>query len=241
MSEEQRPTRLESMPPEILHKIYGHLFGVDSTTFDLDKTKFVKKVQLKRSWAPRNQLTYVFPTALLRVNRKIGRGAQRVLYNDNILVLMRLMNVSDNFEPSIFYILRKFPSCRYIPIGFVPNKRFLPPCPVVVQHRCHEEKTLKRPGSLTMVVSAFDLPDLCRLLGTDLMHYDVQKQSYALMALPKAGWPHEQLRALIWEPLSNLRQPIPWGCVRDGREVTYYKIKVVDATGIFEPTDRLLE
>ena len=241
MSEENGLSRLESMPSELLHKIYGHLFGIDDTRVDFEKTKFVKKVHLKRSWAPRNQLTYVLPTQLLRVSRKVSQGAHRALYDDNLLVLIHLMNVSDDFEPAILYILRRFLSCRYIPIGFVPDKRFLPPCPVVVQHRCHEVKTLKRPGSLAMVVSAFDLPDLCRLLGSDLMHYDVQKQSYALMALPKAGWPHEQLRTLIWEPLSNLRRPIAWGCVRDGTEAKYYKIKVVEATGIFEPTDRLLE
>lgn len=241
MSEEKALTRLDSMPVELLHKIYGYLFEVDNTRFDFEKTKFVKKVHLKRSWAPRNQLKYVFPVALLLVNRRINQGAQRVLYNDNLLVLIRLMRVSDDFEPAILYITRKFPGCRYIPIGFVPDKRSLPPCPVVIQHHYHEVEKLKRPGSLAMVVSAFDLPDLCRLLGREPMHYDVQRQFYSLMALPKAGWPHEQLRTLIWGPLSNLRQSIAWGCVRDEPEAKYYKIKVVEATGIFEPTNRLLE
>ena len=241
MSGEKAPTRLDTFPAEILQRIYDYLFGVENTRIDLETQKFVKKVHVKRSWAPRNQLTYVFPTALLRVNRKISQGAQRVLYNDNLLVFIRLMNMSDDFEPAILYIMRKFPSCRYIPIGFVPDKRSLPPCPVIIQHRCHEGESLKRPGSLAMVVSAFDLPDLCRLLGRELMHYDVQKQSYALMALPKVGWPHEQLRSLIWEPLCSLRQSIAWGYIRNRTKAKYYKIKVVEATGTFEPTVKMLE
>ena len=126
MSEEKALSRLELMPVELLHKIYEYLFEVDHTTFDLEKTKYVKKVHLKRSWAPRNRLTYVFPVALLRVNRKISQEAHRVLYNGNLLVLIRLMNVSDDFEPAILHIIRNFPSCRYIPIGFVPDKHSLP-------------------------------------------------------------------------------------------------------------------
>ena len=240
MSEEKALSRLDSMPVELLHKIYGYLFEVDNTRFDFEKTKFVK-VDLKRSWAPRNQPTYVFPVALLRVNKKFNQGAQRVLYNDNLLVLIRLMNVSDDFEPAILHITRKFPSCRYIPIGFVPDKRSLPPCPVVIHHRRHEVKALKRPGSLAMVVSAFDLHDLCRMLSRKIIYYDVPEESYSLMALLKAGWRHEQLRSLIWEPLSNLRQSIAWVCVGYGTEAKYYEIKVVEATGTFEPTVKMLE
>ena len=92
-----------------------------------------------------------------------------------------------------------------------------------------------------MVVSAFDLHDLCTMLSRKLVYYDVPKESYSLMALPKAGWHYEQLRSLVWEPLSNLRQSIAWVCAGYGTEAKYYEIKVVEATGTFEPTVKMLE
>ena len=92
-----------------------------------------------------------------------------------------------------------------------------------------------------MVISAFDLHELCTMLSRNLTYHDIPKESYALMALPKAGWRHERLRSLIWEPLSNLRQSIAWVCVGYGTEAKYYEIKVVEATGTFEPTVKMSE
>ena len=44
MSEDKAITRLDSMPLELLNKIYKYFFEVDHTRFDLEKTKYFKKV-----------------------------------------------------------------------------------------------------------------------------------------------------------------------------------------------------
>ncbi len=225
MSEKKAPNRFDSTPPELLDKIYGYLFG-------LEEAKAIKKVYSRRPLSPSDQLTYVFPTALLRVNHMISQGAQRVLYNNNLFVLIRLTNTKDDIES---VVLNK---SRHFPIGFVPDKRSLPPCPVLVHHRRHEGKKLDRPGSFAIVIRAFDFADLCKIL--DRAHYPLERESFSLMALPKAGWPREQLRSLIWEPLRTLRESIVRGCPHCEGARVYYKIKVVDATGTFEPTNKLL-
>ena len=227
MSEGKAPNRFVSIPPELLNKIYGYRFG-------LEDTKVTKKVYLKRPWSPRDQLTYVFPTALLRVNRRISQGAQGALYNNNLFVLIRLTNTIDDIETAVL------DKSQHFPIGFVPDKRSLPSCPVIVHHRRHEMKRLDRPGSLAIVIRAFDFPKLCKILDRYGEHYEVERASYSLMALPKAGWPREQLRSLIWEPLRDLRQSIVRGCPHGGMSRAYYKIKVVEATVTFEPTNNLL-
>ncbi len=226
MSEEKAPNRFDSIPPELLDKIYGYLF-------DLEDAK-VTKVDLKYPWSPRDQLTYVLSTALLRVNRVIGQGAQRVLYNENLLVLFRLMDTRGDIETAFRKKSQRFP------ISFVPDERSLPPCPVIVHHRRHNPKKLDRSGSLAIVIRAFDFPELCKNLNKYLQHDEVERESYTIMALPKAGWPREDLRSLIWEPLKDLRHVISRWCVHSETSRAYYKIKVVDGTGTFEPTNKLL-
>ena len=214
------------MPPELLDKIYGYLF-------DLEDAK-VTKVNPKCPWPPRDQLTYVLSTALLRVNRVIGQGAQRVLYNKNLLMGIRLMDTRGDIETAFRA------KSQHFPISFVPDKRSLPPCPVIVHHRRYKAKKFDRPGSLAIVIRAFDFPELCKILKSDLQHYEVERECYSLMALPTAGWPREQLRSLIWEPLRDLQHVISQWCVHSKISRAYYKIKVVDATGTFEPTNKLL-
>lgn len=226
MSAEKPPNRFDSIPPELLDKIYSYLF-------DLEDAK-VTNVKPKCPWPPRDQLTYVLSTGLLRVNRVIGQGAQRVLYNENLLMGIRLMDTRGDIETAFRA------KSQHLPINFVPDKRSLPPCPVIVYHRRYKAKKLDRPGSLAIVVRAFDFPELCKILKRDLQHYEDERESYSLMALPQANWPREQLRSLIWEPLKDLRHAIFQWCVHSKMSRAYYKIKVVDATGTFEPTNKSL-
>ena len=226
MSTDKAPNRLDLMPPELLNKIYGYLF-------DLEDAK-VTNVNLKNPWYARNELTYVVSTAVLRVNRVIGQGAQSVLYNDNLLVLFHLMDTRGDIETAFR------DKSQHFPISFVPDKCALPPCPIIVRHRRYKTKKLDRPGSLAIVVRAFDFPELCKNLNRELQHDEAERECYSVMALPKAGWPCEQLRSLIWEPLRDLRHAIFQSCVHSKMSSTYYKIKVVDGTRTFEPTNKLL-
>ena len=226
MSAEKPPNCFDTIPPELLDKIYGYLF-------DLEDAK-VTKVNPKCPWPPRDQLTYVLSTALLHVNRVIGQGAQRVLYNKNLLMGIRLMDTRGDIETAFRA------KSQHFPINFVPDKRSLPPCSVIVHHRRYRAKKLDRPRSLAIVIRAFDFPELCKTLKRDLQHYEDERESYSLMALPTAGWPREQLRSLIWEPLRDLRHVISQWCVHSKMSRAYYKIKVVDATGTFEPTNKSL-
>lgn len=220
MSAAREPNRLDTMPPELLDKIYGYLF-------DLEDAK-VTRVNLKCPWSLRDQLTYVLSTAILRVNRVIGQGAQRVLYNNNLLVLFRLMDTRGDIETAFRDRSQRFP------IIFVPDQCSLPPCPVIVHHRRYKAKKLDRHRSLAVVVRAFDFPKLCKNLNRCLQHDEVERESYSLMALPHAGWPREQLRSMIWEPVKALQHAINQWCVHSRTSRAYYKIKAVDGTGTFE-------
>ena len=226
MSTDKAPNRLDLMPPELLNKIYGYLF-------DLEDAK-VTIVNLKNPWYARNELTYVLSTALLRVNRVIGQGAQRVLYNDNLLVFFHLMDTRGDIETAFRN------KSQHFPISFVPDQRSLPPCPIIVRHRRYKAKKLDRPRSLAIIVRAFDFPELCKDLNGKLQHDKIERESYSIMALPKAGWPCEELRSLIWEPLRDLRHAINQWCVHSKTSRAYYKIKAVDRTRTFEPTNNLL-
>ena len=226
MSEAKAPKCLNSMPRELLDKIYGHLF-------DLEDAR-VTKIDVKCPWSPREQFIYVLFTALLRVNRVIGQGAQMVLYNKNLLVLFSLMDTRGDIETAFR------DRSQYFPIIFVPDECSLPPCSVIVHHRRYKAKKADRPRSLAIVIRAFDFPKLCNNFNRYLQHCEVETESYTLMALPEAGWPREQLRSLIWEPLRDLRHAIFQSCVHSKMSPLYYKIKVVDGTGTFEPTSNPL-
>ena len=225
MSEEKALTHLKSMPQEILDRIYGHLFDLEDAT--------VTKVNLKCPWPPREQLTYALFTAILRVDRAIGQGAKLVLYNKNLFVHFRLMDTRGDIETAFRDRSQNFP------IIFLPDERSPPPCSVIVDHRRYKAKKAGRPGNLAIVISAFDFPKLCNNLNGDLQHREVETESYTLMALPEAGWPRDQLRSLIWEPLRDLRHAIFQWCVHSKISRFYYKIKVVDGTGSFEPRSKL--
>ena len=214
------------MPREVLDKIYGHLF-------DLEDAR-VTKVDVKCPWSPREQFTYVLFTALLRVNRVIGSGAKMVLYNENLLVLFRLMDTRGDIATALHDRSQDFP------IIFVPDECSPPPCSVIVDHRRYKGKKADRRGSLAIVIRAFDFPKLCNNLNRYLQHCEVETESYTLMALPEAGWPREQLRSWIWEPLRDLQHVIFQSCVHSKMSRFYHKIKVVDGTGAFEPTSNLL-
>ena len=225
MSEARVPNHFDSMPQELLDKIYGYVF-------DLEDAK-VTRVNLI-PWSSSDRLTYVLSTALLRVNRRIGRGAQRVLYNKNLLVLFRLMDTRGDIRAAFR------DRSHHFPIGFVPDECSLPPCPIIVHHRCYKAKKYDRPGTFAIVIRAFDLPELCKNLDIYLQHHDVERETYSLMALPEAGWPRERLRSLIWEPLRFLQHVINRWCVHSKTSRAYYKTKVVDGTGTFEPTRKFL-
>ena len=225
MSEARVPNRFDSIPQELLDKIYGYLF-------DLENAK-ITKVNPKFPWPPRDELTHALSTALLRVNRRIGQGAQRLLYNKNLLVLFCLMDTRGDLETAFRDRSRRFP------ISFVPDERSLPPCPIIVNHRRYKAKKHDRPRTLAIVIRAFDFPKLCKNLNRFLRHDEVERDTYSLMALPEAGWPREQLRSLIWEPLRGLQHVINRWCAHSKTSRPYDRIKAVDATGTFEATNIL--
>ena len=225
MFEAIESNRFDSIPQELLDKIYGYVF-------DLEHAK-VNKVNLV-PWAPRDGLTYVLSTALLRVNRVIGQGAQKVLYNKNLLVLFRLTDTRGHIETA--FRARS----QHVPISIVPDTRSLPPCPIIVTHRRYKAKKHDRPRTLAIVIRALDFPKFCKNLNRYLRHDEVERDTYSLMALPEAGWPREQLRSLIWEPLRGLQHVINRWCAHSKTSRPYDKIKAVDATGTFEPTNMLV-
>ena len=226
MSEARVPNRFDSIPQELLDKIYGYVF-------DLEDAK-VTKVNLRYAWSPPDELTYVLSTALLRVNRAISEGAQKVLYNKNLLVLFRLTDTRGDIETA--FRARS----QYVPISIVPDTRSLPPCPIIVNHRRYKAKKHDRPRTFAIVIRALDFPKFCKNLNRYLRHDEVERDTYSLMALPEAGWPREQLRSLIWEPLRGLQHVINRWCAHSKTSRPYDKIKAVDDTGTFEPTKKLL-
>ena len=226
MSKARVPNRFDSIPQELLDKIYGYVF-------DLEDAK-VTKVNLRYAWSPPDELTYVLSTALLRVNRAISEGAQRVLYKGNLLVLFRLMDTHGDIETAFRYRSQRFP------ISFVPDERSLPPCPIKIHHRRYKAKKHERPRTLAVVVRAFDFPKLCKHLNRYLQHDEVERDIYSVVALPNTGRPREQLRSLIWEPLRGLQHVINRWCAHSKTSRPYDKIKAVDATGTFEPTNMLV-
>ena len=226
MSEEKAVACLESMPREVLDKIYAHLFDFDGAR--------VTKVDDKWPWFRRERFTYVLFTALLRVNRSIGSGAKMVLYNQSLLVLFRLMDTRGDIETAFRN------RSQYLPVIFVPHGCTPPPSSVIVDHRRYKGKKANRPRSLAIVIRAFDFPKLCNNLNGNTTHFEVETESYTLKALPEAGWPREQLRTWIWEPLKDLRHKIFVHCGHSKMPSFFYKIKAGDGTGTFEPKSSLL-
>ena len=227
MCEEIVRNRFDLVPQELLDKIYGYLF-------DLDDAK-VTKLSQELPFIPRKRLTYVLSTALLRVSRAISLRAQRALYEQDLLMLVHFENKRADVKIAV---LNK---AQHFPVNFVPDERSLPPCPIIVHHRRYKGKRPDRPGSIAIVIRAFDFPELCTTLKKDLQHFEEELETYSLIVLPKAGWRREQLRSLIWEPLKYLRHVVNRWCSHSEFSRPYYMIKAVDTTGIFEPTYKMLE
>ena len=106
MCEKIATNRFDSVPQELLDKIYGDLF-------DLEDAR-VTKLDYELLLVPRKQLTYVLSTTLLHINRAISLGAQRVLYEQDVLILVHFENKRADVKIAV---LNK---AQHFPVNFVP-------------------------------------------------------------------------------------------------------------------------
>lgn len=118
--------RFESFPPEVRNKIYRYLLSAE-TCVVYRKCDYTPYDEYD---VPSEHKTYAFDTAILLSNQLIGKEAQRVLYNDNLLVLF-------DINPIDYYCLRHDilwdPAFNHARAG-----TSIPPCPISIQHRCHD-------------------------------------------------------------------------------------------------------
>ena len=170
---------------------------------------------------------------ILRTNRNINREAAAVLYRDVVLVAI-------DWDASERAFLNLYRTPKGVAFNFVHPSAPLPPCVVGIQQRYHDESDrinrIDRIDRMSTIVAAADFSAICRLLSKSYLipqyHKCGARTSYSLMSLPKTGYNVENLRELIWSPLSALRDHR----LGDYGDRTQRNLSFKDCTGIFEQT-----
>ena len=210
----RKANRLDTMPFEISRKVYTHLLDAKENR-ERHKSEFSDDF-----WSFQMQRTHCFETAILYANRAIYLAAKKVLYQDNLLVLVTF----DHPDPTWLWFAKQLKQVRF---NKVPDNESLPPCPVHVDHSLGATgPVFKNRKRISIVVAARNFRGLCRnLCESHERRSSGLDEWYSVKALPWNEVAQKKLGSLIWQPLTQLRK------------TGFAQVTVTDCTGVLEKSD----